>query len=113
MARRAPRPLAALTACLILLGCARATSPAAPLSRTEEYGAPSRVLPAATLDPAACGAFGARTFTGDHFTALATLSQRAPMRILWPGQRVTDEVQPQRLNVQVSDSGRITGVFCG
>ena len=35
------------------------------------------------------------------------------LRVLWPGQRVTDEVQPLRMNAQVSDSGTIRRVFCG
>lgn len=106
---------------LPLLGCTHvaelATLPSlaaqAPPSRTEEYGAPGRVLPVEVLDPAACGAFDAREFVGAHFTELAALSLQGQMRILWPGQRVTDEVQPQRLNVQVSDSGTVRQVFCG
>ena len=133
MARRGLRPAAALAACLMVLGCDRlaaltaqpaltaqialtaqpALTTAAPPIRTEEYGAPARVLPAATLDHAACGAVEAREFVGGHFTALAEMSLRGQMRILWPGQRGTDDVQPLRLNVQVSDSGMIRRVFCG
>ena len=119
-ARRALRP-AALAACLILLGCDRvaelAPLPAlamrAPLARTETFGAPGRILAGAARDPAVCGAAGAGDFVGAHFSTLAALSLPGPLRILWPGQSVTDEVQPERLNAQVSETGMIRRLFCG
>jgi hypothetical protein len=118
---RAIRPTVALAACLLALGCGRladltalpARAAQAPPARTEVYGAPGRILPAAALDPAACGAVAAQDLVGAHFTALAGLALPGPMRILLPGQSITDAVQPDRLNAQVSETGLIRRLFCG
>ena len=109
----------ALLATLLLLppaltGCGRLPEAAlAAPTRTEQFGAPGRVLPEALVANGACGAGAALALVGDHFTALADLALPGDLRVLWPGQRVTDEVQPLRMNAQVSDSGTIRRVFCG
>jgi hypothetical protein len=85
----------------------------APPARSETYGAPGRILPAAALDPAGCGAVMAQDLLGAPFTALAGLPLPGLLRILVPGQRVTDAVEPSRLNAQVSETGVIRRLFCG
>ncbi|MSO73386.1 MAG: hypothetical protein EXQ84_07270 [Rhodospirillaceae bacterium] len=37
----------------------------------------------------------------------------APYRILLPGARVSNEQSPRRLNVELDDGNRITGLYCG
>lgn len=37
----------------------------------------------------------------------------APYRILPPGARISQEMSPQRLNVQLDNDGRIIGLYCG
>jgi hypothetical protein len=114
-------PSACLAACLALAGCAQvaelASLPAraaqSPPLRSEVFGAPERVLPGKSLDPAACGAPEAGALVGDHFTVLAALSLPGTLRILWPGQSVTSDAEPARLNAQVSEAGLIRRVFCG
>lgn len=70
------------------------------------------LLPLAFAD-APCGADLARVLLGGPFTLLADLDLPGDLRVLWPGQRVTDEVQKLRLNAQVSDHGVLQRVFCG
>lgn len=102
-----------LAICLALSGCGRLAGAAAPPLQTTQFGAPERVLPALPVEEAACAAEAAQLLVGDHFTALADLPLPGELRVLWPGQKVTDEVQPLRLNAQVSDSGTIRRLFCG
>lgn len=97
----------------VLTGCGRLAGVPAVATQTQQFGAPGRVLPEALVANGACGAEAALALVGDHFTALADLSLPGDLRVLWPGQRVTDEVQPLRMNAQVSDSGTIRRVFCG
>lgn len=95
----------------VLTGCGRLAE--VPAAQIQHFGAPTRVLPAAVVADATCGAGAALALVGDHFTALADLALPGELRVLWPGQRVTDEVQPLRLNAQVSDNGTIRRLFCG
>lgn len=44
---------------------------------------------------------------------LADFTLAGPLRVLWPGQEVTDEIRPDRLNAQVDVTGRISRLFCG
>ncbi len=37
----------------------------------------------------------------------------APYRILPPGARISQEISPARLNVELDRDGRITGLYCG
>ena len=37
----------------------------------------------------------------------------APYRILPPGARISQEMSPARLNVELDREGRITGLYCG
>lgn len=97
----------------VLTGCGRLAEAPAARPQTRHFGAPSRMLPEALVADGACGAGAALALVGDHFTALADLALPGDLRVLWPGQRVTDEVQPLRLNAQVSDNGTIRRLFCG
>lgn len=107
MTDRPPAPAALLALCVALAGCGGLAGPSEP--QVARFGAPERVLP--VVEEGACGGAGAAV--GAHFTTLADLDLPGELRVLWPGQQVTDELRPTRLNAQVSDSGTIRRVFCG
>lgn len=64
-------------------------------------------------DRAACPAHALPDLAGHPFTALADIPLPDGLRILRPGQTVTPDLQPRRLNAQVDDRGRILRLFCG
>ena len=63
--------------------------------------------------PDRCGAADLAMLTGSDFTRLADHRLVGPLRVLWPGQEITAEVQETRLNAQVNTGGRILRLFCG
>ena len=63
--------------------------------------------------PDSCGAADLAMLTGSDFTSLADHRLVGPLRVLWPGQEITAEVQQMRLNAQVNTDGRILRLFCG
>ena len=83
----------------------------------------SRVMPPgrAVLEPAllaqrqeeGCGAESLERLRGAHFTRLAEVSLRGQLRVLSPQQRITRDLMPDRLNVQVDGTGQILKMFCG
>lgn len=81
--------------------------------------APSNVLPVtaplAIERQAAqgCGADRRGALIGQPFTALASSPIPGGLRILYPGQGITDGLTPARLNAQVDGTGRILRLFCG
>lgn len=44
---------------------------------------------------------------------LADFPINGPLRVLWPGQEITNDLQPQRLNAQVDVTGAILRLLCG
>lgn len=63
--------------------------------------------------PDSCGAADLAMLTGTDFTSIADHKLIGPLRVLWPGQEITAEVQQTRLNAQVNTGGRILRLFCG
>lgn len=68
---------------------------------------------AATAVRDSCPAAQVQALAGHAFTALADVPLPDGLRILRPGQTVTRDLQPLRLNAQVDDAGRILRLFCG
>ena len=60
-----------------------------------------------------CGAAGLQDLVGSDVTALDGLNRQGPTRILHPGDPVTEDFSPQRLNVFVDPQGRISRLSCG
>ncbi len=60
-----------------------------------------------------CGAVDLMHLAGGSFTALADVRLPGQLRVLRPGQGVTRDLMPERLNAQVDDAGIIRRMFCG
>ena len=60
----------------------------------------------------ACGARGYRALVGTDLAAV-TIPSDLEARIIQPGDLVTQEYRPGRLNIRVVESGRILSVRCG
>ena len=63
--------------------------------------------------PDSCGAGAVADLQGKDFVLLADRSLSGPLRVIWPGQDITAEIDASRLNAQVTMDGRITRLFCG
>lgn len=63
--------------------------------------------------PDHCGIAALPPLTGQPMTTLADYALQGPLRVVWPAQEVTSEVQAKRLNAQVDDEARILRLFCG
>ncbi|MFC3181633.1 I78 family peptidase inhibitor [Cypionkella sinensis] len=63
--------------------------------------------------PDLCGAAALIDVVGQPFTLLADHQLVGPLRILWPGQEITDEVVPNRLNAEVTNDQLILRLSCG
>lgn len=65
-------------------------------------------------DPRACGAPGLQYLVGQDEGALAAMTFAADrVRVIRPGQAVTMDYAPARLNIELDGTGRIVRVFCG
>lgn len=91
--------------CLVGLSGCRVSAPPA----ESEFGRPATVLPVLS-DTCGFGRFSG--LIGQDFAELAT-ADRQDLRIIAPGQKVTDEISPSRLNAEVDATGRIRRLFCG
>ena len=60
-----------------------------------------------------CGRDQLIHLVGQPFTALAAYRLPGHLRVLHPGQGITRDVMPDRLNAQVTASGAIHRLFCG
>ena len=63
--------------------------------------------------PDSCGLAGLPDLTGQPMAHLADFRLQGPLRVLWPGQEITNEIDPARLNAVVDVSGRIQRLMCG
>jgi hypothetical protein len=75
-----------------------------------------RVGPAEQMLPVLadrCGVAMVAAVRGQPFVALAAYRLPGPLRVLYPEQAVTKEVQPTRLNAAVDGVGRVVALFCG
>ena len=63
--------------------------------------------------PDTCGVSATADLRGKDFALLADRTLRGPLRVIWPGQDITSDIDGGRLNAQVTNEGRITRLFCG
>lgn len=61
----------------------------------------------------ACGAAGMQDLVGKDDDVLAAMTFPVGTRLIYPGTPVTEDYRPDRLNIDIDQSGRITGVWCG
>lgn len=64
-------------------------------------------------DPNACGAAGMQRMVGKDDDVLAAFTLPQGTRFIYPGTPVTEDYRPERLNIDIDQSGTITGVWCG
>lgn len=89
---------------LALSGCALWTSP-------DVVGPVDEIM--FLSQPDTCGLAAVAGLKGKPFTLLAEQPLVGPLRVIWPGQEVMSGLVARRLNVQVSDDGRIIRLSCG
>lgn len=90
--------------CLIALSaCAE---PAPPLA-----GGAANPVPPAAEDP--CGAANLASLIGEPVSRFSTQARQGPARVIRPGQPVTMDYNPLRLNVLLDAEDRIVGLSCG
>ena len=63
--------------------------------------------------PDTCGLAALPDLTGQPMARLADFDLIGPLRVLWPGQEITNDIQPLRLNAQVDVTGSILRLMCG
>lgn len=63
--------------------------------------------------PDRCGLATLQHLRGEKMERLADYRLPGPLRVLWPGQEITSEIDPSRLNAEVDVSGRIGRLICG
>jgi hypothetical protein len=61
----------------------------------------------------ACGASGLQDLVGQDVSVVAAMTFLAPMRIIRPGEAVTMDFNPARLNVELDAADVIVRVYCG
>lgn len=63
--------------------------------------------------PDSCGLATLGDLEGQPMERLADFRLIGPLRVLWPGQEITSDVVPTRLNAEVDVTGRILRLICG
>lgn len=63
--------------------------------------------------PDQCGLAVLPDLHGAPMARLADFRLIGPLRVLWPGQEITNEVNPTRLNAEVDVTGHILRLMCG
>lgn len=63
--------------------------------------------------PDSCGLASLPDLTGKPLAALADFRLTGPLRVLWPGQEITNDRDPARINAEVDVNGRILRLICG
>lgn len=63
--------------------------------------------------PDRCGLADLPDLRGEPMARLADFRLSGPLRVLWPGQEITNEVNVARLNAEVDVTGRILRLMCG
>ena len=82
---------------LVLVGCTEAEAEVEIGDATEE----------------SCGLAQVEAFVGQPLAAVTMPARDAPLRVIRPGQAVTMDFNPSRLNVDLDENGVITRVWCG
>ena len=60
-----------------------------------------------------CGAASLSDLVGREFSALATMIFPDTTRFISPGDAVTMDFNPERLNFDLDETGKITRIWCG
>lgn len=81
-------------------------------SCTSRFDDPA-ISPLSVSTADACHASSYEYLTGRDATALERVYILGPVRVIRPGDAVTRDLRPARLNFQTGDDGRIARVFCG
>ncbi len=63
--------------------------------------------------PDSCGLATLSDLRGQPMERLADFRLIGPLRVLWPGQEITNDIVPTRLNAEVDVTGRIQRLICG
>jgi hypothetical protein len=97
--------------------------PALPeMARMKRLAVLALVLPllAACVEPVmdepdrnACGAAALQGLVGQPEAVLASMTLTVPVRVIRPGQAVTMDFNPSRLNFDIDERGRIARIWCG
>ncbi|MES2665385.1 MAG: I78 family peptidase inhibitor [Pseudomonadota bacterium] len=102
-------------------GCARGRDPAitpprflGPPVSAPPGGAPADLTPGfVDKEPDTCKAAGLQGLIGQSAGNLRTVALTGPVRIIAPGELVTQEYVAQRINVAVDGAGTIRRIDCG
>lgn len=102
-------------------GCARVPDPAIPPPgflgppvSAPPYGGPVDVTPGFNdTEPDTCKAAGLQGFVGQPAGNLRTVAVSGPVRIIHPGELVTQEYDSHRIDVDVDGAGTIQRIQCG
>lgn len=108
--RRLALPLAAALAMGLGAGLGACVPVILPVPLLLPVGAGPVVGPGSGAD--ACGAASLQTAIGAPLRAVA-LPEDRPVRVIRPGDLVTQDFAPGRLNVELDARGRIAGLRCG
>jgi hypothetical protein len=68
-------------------------------------------IPAPGVD--ACGAAELQDMVGGPRRVLETIRFAVPVRIIEPGQAVTQDYSPNRLNISIGEDNNIASISCG
>ena len=98
-----------LLATLVLAACEAPTGGTTPPPTGGD--APAPVVPSPADDT--CGAAGLASYIGQPASALDTARFANPVRVIRPGDMVTMDFNPQRLNFELDDQGEIARIRCG
>ena len=74
---------------------------------------PPDLMPDPEPDSNACGAAELQGLVGQRASVLDTMRFSQPTRIIRPGEAVTMEYGPNRLNIEINEADRIARVSCG
>jgi len=77
---------------------------------------PGPQMPPPQIPPetgASCGAADLQSLIGQPESVLATMRFGTVVRVIHPGDMVTEDYSPSRLNIRIDASGRIAALGCG
>lgn len=61
----------------------------------------------------ACGASGLQSLLGQPATVISAMVLTNPYRVIRPGEAVTMDFLPTRINFELDGAGRIVRIYCG
>ena len=95
---------------LVLLGAVGVLTACLPIGPQRMMGPVDEMLPP---QPDRCGIAALPPLRGEPMERLADFRLSGPLRVLWPGQEITNEIVANRLNAEVDVTGRIRRLICG